>query len=233
MASDDPNYNAIHQTNVGCFGCSSAIDDHRSCSRYFSTRRAIGFLRQRSQRNDGPNRLLDELRLAVCSSTVSSIRRRSSLHTIPRYYAATDRGCGFEKDEGFLCVVVFRTGGCGRAFAAIWRPRFQRRNVDHDSTQGKPERHYAQRAVVCARIYNQAWEKNWGFVPFTPKTKSSHHAQELKPIAMPELALIAEGAEASRSVSFFASRISTSRSKNQRPPNEVWSADRAGKAPLL
>ncbi|MEY2555338.1 MAG: hypothetical protein QOF93_482, partial [Verrucomicrobiota bacterium] len=27
MASDDPNYNALHQSNVGCFGLFESIDD--------------------------------------------------------------------------------------------------------------------------------------------------------------------------------------------------------------
>ena len=27
MASDDPNYNSLHQTNVGCFGLFECIDD--------------------------------------------------------------------------------------------------------------------------------------------------------------------------------------------------------------
>ena len=27
MASDDPNYNSLHQTNIGCFGLFESIDD--------------------------------------------------------------------------------------------------------------------------------------------------------------------------------------------------------------
>jgi len=42
-----------------------------------------------------------------------------------------------------------------------------------------------------AEVFNSAWSKNWGFVPFTPEEMYSI-GKRLKPIAIPELALIAE-----------------------------------------
>jgi GNAT superfamily N-acetyltransferase len=40
-------------------------------------------------------------------------------------------------------------------------------------------------------IYNSAWEKNWGFVPFTD-AEFDHLAKEMKTVVRPELALMAE-----------------------------------------
>jgi len=40
-------------------------------------------------------------------------------------------------------------------------------------------------------IYNSAWSKNWGFVPFTDEEMKSL-AKRLKPLAVPELSLFAE-----------------------------------------
>jgi len=40
-------------------------------------------------------------------------------------------------------------------------------------------------------VYNNAWSKNWGFVPFT-EAEFDHIAKNLKQIAIPELALMAE-----------------------------------------
>ncbi len=40
-------------------------------------------------------------------------------------------------------------------------------------------------------IYNDAWEKNWGFVPWT-KEEFEHEAADLKQVVEPDLALIAE-----------------------------------------
>src|SRR5436190_11911610 len=39
--------------------------------------------------------------------------------------------------------------------------------------------------------YDQAWRKNWGFVPFT-KAESEHMAREMKPLIIPRSILIAE-----------------------------------------
>lgn len=44
------------------------------------------------------------------------------------------------------------------------------------------------------RIYNEAWERNWGFVPMTD-AEFAFMAKELKPIVDPNLALIAETPE--------------------------------------
>jgi hypothetical protein len=44
---------------------------------------------------------------------------------------------------------------------------------------------------IAKAIYNQAWEKNWGFVPFTDH-EIDHLAQELKPFLDPDLVYIAE-----------------------------------------
>jgi GNAT superfamily N-acetyltransferase len=41
------------------------------------------------------------------------------------------------------------------------------------------------------RVYNLAWEKNWGFVPFTDR-EFEHLARDMKSILKPELLLIAE-----------------------------------------
>src|SRR5436309_15256897 len=35
MASDDPNYNALHETNVGCFGLVESIDDPKVAAALF------------------------------------------------------------------------------------------------------------------------------------------------------------------------------------------------------
>ncbi len=40
-------------------------------------------------------------------------------------------------------------------------------------------------------LYNQAWEKNWGFVPMTDK-ELDHLADQFKPVVIPELVPFAE-----------------------------------------
>ncbi len=49
----------------------------------------------------------------------------------------------------------------------------------------------SEESARLREIYNQAWEKNWGFVPFTA-AEFDHLVKELKPLAIPEIVLIAE-----------------------------------------
>ena len=39
-------------------------------------------------------------------------------------------------------------------------------------------------------IYNQAWEKNWGFIPMTD-AEMDHLARQLKPVVVPDLVVFA------------------------------------------
>ncbi len=47
MASDDPKYNALHQTNVGCFGMFESIDDQAVASALFAA--AAEWLREKGR----------------------------------------------------------------------------------------------------------------------------------------------------------------------------------------
>ncbi len=47
MASDDPNYNSLHQTNVGCFGLFESIDDQEVAAALFDA--AANWLRNKGR----------------------------------------------------------------------------------------------------------------------------------------------------------------------------------------
>ena len=47
MASDDPNYNSLHQTNVGCFGLFESIDDRDVAAALFDA--AASWLRKKGR----------------------------------------------------------------------------------------------------------------------------------------------------------------------------------------
>jgi GNAT superfamily N-acetyltransferase len=52
-------------------------------------------------------------------------------------------------------------------------------------------RGFAEDVEHVLRIYNGAWERNWGFVPMTPE-EIRHQARAFKPILVPDFLLIAE-----------------------------------------
>lgn len=53
---------------------------------------------------------------------------------------------------------------------------------------------FDEELATVRRLYNAAWEKNWGFVPMTD-AEIDHMAAELKPILEPRLALFVESPE--------------------------------------
>jgi GNAT superfamily N-acetyltransferase len=49
----------------------------------------------------------------------------------------------------------------------------------------------AEESQRLRAVYNEAWRKNWGFVPFT-EAESEYMAKEMKPLIVPQGTLIAE-----------------------------------------
>lgn len=52
---------------------------------------------------------------------------------------------------------------------------------------------FAEEVELVKTLYNQAWEKNWGFIPLTD-AEIDHLAKQLKPVVVPELVCFAERA---------------------------------------
>jgi GNAT superfamily N-acetyltransferase len=52
---------------------------------------------------------------------------------------------------------------------------------------------FAEEVELVKALYNEAWEKNWGFVPLTD-AEIDHLAKQLKPVVVPELVVFAERA---------------------------------------
>ena len=186
MASDDPNYNALHGTNVGCFGLFESIDDKAVAQALFDA--ASGWLRARG-RNEvmGP---IDYSTNYACALLIDGFEHPPTILTShnPPYYAALIESCGFAKTKDFFAWwLADRSQAIARLtqFAGRLRKRETATIRYADLTKLNEE------SRRLREVYNQAWEKNWGFVPFTPK-EFDFMTHELKPIVEPEFTLIAE-----------------------------------------
>jgi GNAT superfamily N-acetyltransferase len=51
-------------------------------------------------------------------------------------------------------------------------------------------KHFWQDVDLVKQLYNQAWEKNWGFIPMTD-AEMDHLAGQLKPVVVPDLVVFA------------------------------------------
>lgn len=95
MASDDPNYNSLHQTAVGCFGLFDCIDDREVAAALFEA--AAQWLRERGRTEImGP---IDYSTNYVCGLLIDGFQHPPMLLTAhnPPYYRELIEEWGFEK----------------------------------------------------------------------------------------------------------------------------------------
>ncbi|MGH8164924.1 MAG: GNAT family N-acetyltransferase [Rhodanobacteraceae bacterium] len=186
MASDDPNYNAEHGSNVGCFGLFEAIDDQQVAQALLAT--AEAWLRKRGRSEImGP---IDYSTNYVCALLIDGFEHPPMLLTShnPPYYQQLIERAGYTKAMDWYAWWFAEPTDAARRLR-----RIAARVKDHGDISIRPVnlKDVAGESIRLRNIYNQAWEKNWGFVPFT-KHEFDHLVKELKPLALPSLVLVAE-----------------------------------------
>lgn len=106
----------------------------------------------------------------------------------PAHYRGWIEAAGFIKAKALLTYDL----DCSRDFPPLIQrivqsgernPRIKVRQVDLDNFEHEIE--------IVLRILNDAWSKNWGFIPFTPE-EVAYAGKKLKQIIRPELNRIAE-----------------------------------------
>ena len=186
MASDDPNYNALHGTNVGCFGLFEAIDDPQVAAALFEA--AANWLRGKG-RNEimGP---IDYSTNYVCGLLIDGFQHPPTLLTShnPPYYRKLIEAWGFEK-----AMDLYAWWFSDPADARDRLRRLMSRMKTRQPATIRPAnlKNLEEEGRRIREIYNQAWQKNWGFVPFT-EAEIEGMTRELKPIVESDLTLFAE-----------------------------------------
>jgi ribosomal protein S18 acetylase RimI-like enzyme len=186
MSSDDPKYNALQQSNVGCFGMFESIDDQEIANALFDA--AAAWLRQ-SGRDEimGP---IDYSTNYLCGLLVDGFQFPPTLLTShhPPYYGALIEGWGFEKAMDLYAWGLVDPTQAATRLRQLASSLKKRNDVTIRPAKLADLREEAGR---IREIYNQAWRNNWGFVPFTEK-EFEFMTQELKPILVPDLVWLAE-----------------------------------------
>jgi GNAT superfamily N-acetyltransferase len=186
MASDDPNYNAHHQSNIGCFGLFDCVDDQAVAAALYDA--AASWLCAKG-RNEimGP---IDYSTNYVCGLLVEGFEFPPTLLTShnPPYYAALLEGLGFTKTMDFYAwwfAEPARAAARLRRLAAALKKRHSVALRPFNMKDFKAESNRLR------EIYNEAWKDNWGFVAFT-ENEFDFMAKELKHLVEPESVFVAE-----------------------------------------
>jgi GNAT superfamily N-acetyltransferase len=186
MASDDPNYNALHQSNVGCFGLFECIDDPDAATALFQA--AAGWLRKKSRTEMmGP---IDYSTNYVCGLLIAGFQFAPTILTAhnPPYYRELIESCGFAKEKDWYAwwfadpaKAANRLRRLAERFRKRWPVTLRPGNLKNIREESRRLR----------QIFNQAWQKNWGFVPFT-EAEFEFMTNEMKPLLVPKFTWIAE-----------------------------------------
>jgi GNAT superfamily N-acetyltransferase len=186
MASDDPNYNSLHGTNVGCFGLFECVDDDEVAAALFDT--AASWVRKKGGTEMmGP---IDYSTNYVCGLLIDGFQFPPTILTAhnPPYYRELMESYGFGKAKDWYAWWFADPSNAAMHLRRLatrlktrWPVTIRPANLENLRDESRRLR----------EIFNQAWEKNWGFVPFT-EAEIEFMTEELKPLIVPEFAWIAE-----------------------------------------
>jgi GNAT superfamily N-acetyltransferase len=186
MASDDPNYNSLHQSNVGCFGLFECIDNRDVAVALFEA--AAHWLRARGRSEImGP---IDYSTNYVCGLLIDGFEHPPTLLTShnPPYYAGLIENCGFTKVKDWYAWWFSQFPHAAERLRKIASARAGKQGVTIRLINLKK---FAEESRRIRAVYNQAWQKNWGFVPFT-EAETEYLIKEMKSLIIPQGILIAE-----------------------------------------
>ena len=191
MASDDPNYNAEHKSNVGCFGQFECIDNHDVASALLDA--AGGWVRQKGRTEImGP---IDYSTNYMCGLLVDGFQYPPTLLTAhnPPYYAGLIEEHGFAKAMDFY---AWWFGDPAKGAARLRKLGSKLQGRARFTIRPGNMQDLSAESARLRRIYNEAWRDNWGYVPFT-EAEFDHMTKEMKPLLRSELTAMAEiGGEA-------------------------------------
>jgi hypothetical protein len=181
-------HNQFHADRVGFWGFFECIDDQEVADALFAA--AEGWLAARG---------LDTMRGPMnpstnyeCGLLVQGFEHRPTFMTAwnPEYYDRLCTGAGMEKAKDLLGF-WFPATEPGYAL-----PEFVERQATRALERGNitfrnlDPKEFDREVALCWEIYNDAWERNWGFVPMS-RAEFVHMAKDMKQLLWPELAFLA------------------------------------------
>ncbi len=178
-------HNRAHQDRVGFYGFFESVNDQAVASALFEA--AVAWLRGKgfdTMRGPMSPSINDE-----CGLLVDGFDTPPALmmpHN-PRYYAALTEGAGFVKAKDLL---VYESTGTELPARLVRGAKLaaERKGI---TLRALDMRRFDREVELVKALYNQAWEKNWGFVPLTA-AEIDHLAKQLKPVVVPDLVCFAE-----------------------------------------
>ena len=172
------------ERQVGFFGLFETVDEQAVADVLFGAAaawlRERGFTVMRGPMNFSTN---DECGLLVDGFDTPPV---VLMPHNPAYYPPLVERAGFVKAMDLLAYEGAREPVPARLVKAA--ARLAQRY--HITLRGLDVRHFWTDVALVKRLYNEAWENNWGFIPMTD-AEMNHLARRLKPLVVPDLVVFA------------------------------------------
>jgi GNAT superfamily N-acetyltransferase len=184
-------HNEIHKDKVGFFGFFETIDDQTVAGALFDA--ASDWLREQGMDAiRGPENPSQNEEVGLLVDGFDEPRVVMMMYN-PRYYQGLVEGAGFQKAQDLYAwdiltnIFDLDVQKLPRKFIRVAEQAKQREGLVVRSLNMK---RFDDDVVLTKTVYNEAWEINWGFVPFT-EHEIEHLAKELKMILDPDLVIFA------------------------------------------
>lgn len=186
-ACEDRNYNAFHGSKTGFFGFYEAVDDDDVAHALFEAARS--WIRNRGLAEMlGPSNFTSNHELGLLVEGFDSPPVVMMTYN-PRYYIRHfEEVLGLKKAKDLWAWWLSAHVDPPERVVRIAEKVRAKEGIVVRPVNLKD---FSEEAKRIKEIYNAAWEKNWGFVPFTDE-EFDHAAKDMKQIAVPDLVLVAE-----------------------------------------
>ena len=186
-AVEDQDYNRFHGTDYGFFGMYEAVDDDDVARALFATAKA--WIRAR-----GRKQLMGPMNLSTNHDfglLIDGFEHRPAImvpHN-PRYYQRHfEELFGLRKAKDLWAWILAPSTDPDPKIVRIAEKVREKEGIVVRPVNLSD---FANEVRRIKDVYNAAWEKNWGFVPFTD-AEFDHVAKDMKAFVRPELLLLAE-----------------------------------------
>jgi GNAT superfamily N-acetyltransferase len=185
-AVEDRNFNAFHGSKAAYFGLFECVDDAGVAASLFAAAKDWARWRGLTQ-VIGPLSLSTNYEAGLLVDGFDTPPYVMMSYN-PAYYVDLVEACGWKKAKD---LYAFERSAKVAPPERFLRVADKIRSHAGITVRSLDLEDFDAELVRIKSIYNSAWEKNWGFVPMTD-AEFDKLAADLKPLIVPELALIAE-----------------------------------------
>ena len=183
----DDNHNKYHSEKTGFFGFFECVNDQKVANLLLDEAarwvKAQGMNLMRGPMNPSTNH--------ECGLLVEGFDDPPAVMMTynPRYYLSLLENWGLTKSKDLFAYNL--TSGKAPYLEKLWAQAERLKSRATVTFRTVNMSKFKEELGIILDIYNDAWEKNWGFVPMEP-LEFEHMAKDMKAIIDPELVLIAE-----------------------------------------